>query len=102
MTEMKKTIIKKFIDKKKTLLFYGRYVDDTLVVIKREHLKLVYDALNNFGKNLNLIFDIFDNVAPPHFLDIESHPDGLTLYFIKLKNGQTYFKNLTVFTPQDF
>ena len=27
---------------------------------------------------------------------------SLTLYFIMLKNGQTYFKNLAVFTPQDF
>ena len=26
----------------------------------------------------------------------------LTLCFIMLQNGQTYFKNLTVFTPQDF
>ena len=26
----------------------------------------------------------------------------LTLYFIMLQNGQTYFKNLAVFTPQDF
>ena len=26
----------------------------------------------------------------------------LTLYCIMLKNGQTYFKNLAVFTPQDF
>ena len=26
----------------------------------------------------------------------------LTLYFIMLKNGQTYFKNLAVWTPQDF
>ena len=26
----------------------------------------------------------------------------LTLYFIMLKNGQTYFKNIAVFTPQDF
>ena len=26
----------------------------------------------------------------------------LTLYCITLKNGQTYFKNLAVFTPQDF
>ena len=27
---------------------------------------------------------------------------GSTLYFILLKNGQTYFKKLAVFTPQDF
>ena len=26
----------------------------------------------------------------------------LTLYCIMLKNGQAYFKNLAVFTPQDF
>ena len=26
----------------------------------------------------------------------------LALYCIMLKNGQTYFKNLAVFTPQDF
>ena len=73
MNEMEKTIIKKF------LLFYGRYVDDTLVVIKREHLKLVHDALNNFDENLNFTVDTFDNVVP-HFLDIEIHPDGLSIY----------------------
>ena len=28
--------------------------------------------------------------------------NAVTLYFIMLKNGQTYFKNLAVFTPQDF
>ena len=27
---------------------------------------------------------------------------NLILYCIMLKNGQTYFKNLAVFTPQDF
>ena len=147
MTEMKKTFTKNFIDEKKTLLFCGRYVVDTLVVIERERLKLVYDALNNFDKSLNFTADTFDNVAPrggfrtaatskmerfviivngwktltiitkrsildvaavldpplaPHFLDIEIHPDGLTLYFTMLKNGQTYLKNLAVFTPQDF
>ena len=26
----------------------------------------------------------------------------LTIYFKMLQNGQTYFKNLTVRTPQDF
>ena len=74
VTEIEKTIIKKFIDDK-ILLFYGRYVDDTLVVIRREHLRLVQDVLNNFDKNLNFTVDTFDNVVP-HFLDIEIHPDG--------------------------
>ena len=66
---MDKTIIKKFIDEK-ILLFYGRYIDDTLVIIKREHLKLVHDTLNNFDKNLNFTVDTLDNVFP-HFLGIE-------------------------------
>ena len=69
MTKIEKTIIKKFIDDK-ILLFYGRYVDDTLVLIKWEHLKLVHGALNNFDKNLNFTLDTFVNVVP-HFLDIE-------------------------------
>ena len=30
------------------------------------------------------------------------HTFILTLHFIILKNGQTYFKNLAVFTPKDF
>ena len=32
MTELERKVIKQFIDDK-TLMFYGRYVDDTLVVI---------------------------------------------------------------------
>ena len=32
MTELEQKVIKQFIDDK-TLMFYGRYVDDTLVVI---------------------------------------------------------------------
>ena len=40
MVEMEKTIIKKFIDDN-ILLFYEHYVHDTLVVIRREHLKLI-------------------------------------------------------------
>ena len=74
LTKMEKTIIKKFIVDK-ILLFYGRYVDDTLVVIKREHLKLVHVALNKFEKNLNFTVGTLDNVVP-HFLDIEIYQDA--------------------------
>ena len=87
MTEMEKTIIRKFIDDK-ILLFYGRYADDTLVVIKRiKHLKLVHDALNNFNKKLNFSVDTFDSIVP-HFLDIEIHPDGLSIYCKDTNTGQ--------------
>ena len=37
MTELERKFIKQFIDDK-NLMFYGRYVDDTLVVIKPEDL----------------------------------------------------------------
>ena len=78
VTKMEKTIIKKFIDDK-ILLFYGYYFDCTLVVIKREHLKLGLDALNYFKKNLNFTVDTFGNVAA-HFLDIEILTDDMNVY----------------------
>ena len=73
ITEMVKTIIKKIICDK-ILLFYGRYVEDPLVVIRP-----VQDALKHFDKNLNFTVDIFDNIVPD-FLDIEIHPDDLSIY----------------------
>ena len=54
------------------------FLDDTLAAVKREHLKLVHDALNSFEKNLNFTFDTFDNVVS-HFLDTEIHRDGLSI-----------------------
>ena len=96
MTEMEKTIKKKFIDDR-ILLFYGRYVDDKLVVIKREHLELVHSTLNNFDKNLNFTVDTFDDVVP-HFLDIEiHHPDGLSIYCKDTNTGQ--YTHYNSFSP---
>ena len=90
MTQLERTIIKNFIDDK-ILLFYGRYVDDTLVVIKKEHLQLVHNTLNSFDKNLKFTVDLFDNVVP-HFLDTEIHPDGLSIYCKDTNTGQyTHF-----------
>ena len=92
MTELGRTIIKKFIDDK-ILLFYGRYVDDKLVVIKKEHLQLVHNALNSFDKNLKFTVDLFDNVVP-HFLDVEIHSDGLSIYCKDTNTGQyTHFES---------
>ena len=34
-----------------------------------------------------------------HLVSLERR---LTVYFTMLQNGQTYFKNLAMFTPQDF
>ena len=78
MSEMVKTILKRFNDDM-VLFFYGRYVNNILVVIKQEYLKLIHDAFNNFGKNLNFTVDTFSNVVFD-FLDIEIFPDGISIY----------------------
>ena len=62
---------KKFIDDA-ILLLYERYVDDLLVVIKKEHLQFVHSVLHNSDMNLNFTVD---NVVI-HFLDIEIHLKG--------------------------
>ena len=54
----------------------------------------------------NYFFKTFAWSAPGQCLGIRyqigSKTRMLTLYFIMLQNGQTYFENLAVFTPQDF
>ena len=66
-------------------LFYGRYVDDTLVVIKSEDLNCVHNTLNNFDRNFTL--DTFNDIVP-HGLDIKIHPDGLGIYCKPTNTGQ--------------
>ena len=48
-------------------MFYGRYVDNTLVVIKPGDLNGVHNALNNFDPNVKFTLDTFDNVVPHPF-----------------------------------
>ena len=60
-------------------MFYGRYIDDTLVIIKPEDLNRVHNALNSFDCNLKFTLDTFHDIVP-HFLDTEINPDGLGLY----------------------
>ena len=84
-----------FIDDK-TLMFHGRYVDDTLVVIKSEDLKRVHNALNNFDRGLKFTIDTFNDVVP-HFLDIEIHPGDLGIYCKPASTGQ--YTHYTSFSP---
>ena len=77
-------------------MFYGRYADDTLVVIKPEDLNRVHNALNNFDRNLKFTPDTFDDVVP-HFLDIEIHPDSLWIYCQPTNTGQ--YTHYTSFSP---
>ena len=57
------------------------------------------DNLVSLPKLFTDVTSLFSVVKNKCIIEIMTR---LTLYFIMLKNGQTYFKNLAVFTPQDF
>ena len=52
MTELEEKVIRKFV-KDGVIKFYGRYVDDTILVIKPKDIGRVHLALNKFDKNLH-------------------------------------------------
>ena len=78
MTELEEKVIRKFVEDG-IIKFYGRYVDDTILVIKPKDIGRVHLALNKFDKNLQFTIDEFENVVP-HFLDLEIRDDGIALY----------------------
>ena len=68
MTELEKRIIKPLIDDG-IIRFYCRYVDDTLVLIKPEHIDHVHNLINSFHTNLKFTVDKFEDTTI-HFLDL--------------------------------
>lgn len=78
MTELEKLIINDLVVDG-TIKFYGRYVDDTLLVVKPEDIPLIHDLLNKFDPSLRFTVDYFQDVVP-HFLDLELCPDGITIF----------------------
>ena len=71
------------------LKFYCRYVDDTLVIIKKDKIQGTLNSFNSFGKNLRFTVDMFDNVNT-HFLDIKILNNGETDVYIKDTNTGLY------------
>lgn len=47
MEKLVENVLQKVIDDK-VLMFHGRYIGDSLVVVKPEHLDLLYDPPNGF------------------------------------------------------
>ena len=78
MTEMERCVVDELIDRGK-VKFYSRYVDDTLLLVKPEDVDEILHKFNSFHKNLEFTVDRFDGCIP-HFLDLEIHPDGLSIY----------------------
>ena len=85
MTECKQVIDK--LMKEEVIMFYTRYVDNTLLIIKKRDINYVLNQFNSFDKNLKFAIDTFEN-SVPHFLDIEICPDGLGIYHKHTQTGQ--------------
>ena len=58
MTECEKFIVDKLI-KEKVIMFYTRYVDDTLLIIRKKNINYVLNQFNNFDKKCSTLFLIF-------------------------------------------
>ena len=95
MTECEQKVLPKLI-KKGSIKFYARYVDDTLLLVKRSQIKTILDKFNKFNKNLRFTVDCFDNIVP-HFLDLEICPDGIGVFRKKTHTGQ--YQHASSFTP---
>ena len=78
MTECEKVIVDNIV-KEGTIKLYARYVDDTLLLLKRQDIDKVLTAFNGFDKNPKLTVDKFENKTP-HFLDLEICPNGLKIF----------------------
>ena len=68
MTELERVVVKDVFSKG-YLKFYIRFMDDTLVLMKKFDVPIVLQALNGFHKNLDFIMNVFEN-KKIHFLDI--------------------------------
>ena len=53
------------------------YVDNSLLLVKHQQINKVLKAFNEFGKSLKFTADKIENETP-HFLDLETHLNGLT------------------------
>ena len=78
MTELEIKVVDKMIQNGR-IKFYSRYVDDTLLLVKPDDVDEILQEFNNFHKNIQFTVDKFENCVP-HFLDLEVHRDGLSIY----------------------
>ena len=94
MTECEKVIVDKLIEDD-IVNFYVRYIDDTLLAIKRTDISYVLNRFNSFDNNLKFKIGTFENCVP-HFLNIKICPNGLGIYHKHAQTGQ--YVNFDSFT----
>ena len=76
LTEFENVIVKLLIETS-VRRFYCRYIDDTLVMIKKDKIQYVLNSFNLFDKNLRFTINTFDD-GNIHFLDIKILSHGET------------------------
>ena len=78
MTEFGLETVKKLINQG-LIVFYCKYVDDILLLIKRSTITTISEHFHKFDPDIRFTFDLFKN-STPHFLDINIAIDGLGIY----------------------
>ena len=78
MTELERAVVDRLVQSG-SIKFYARYVDDTLLMVKPEDVDNILREFNSFHRNLEFTVDKFEECVP-HFLDLEIHRDGLSIY----------------------
>ena len=86
MTECENVIVDKFM-KEKVIMFYTRYVDDTLLITKKKDIIYVLNQFINFDTNLRFTIETFQN-SVPHFLDFVICPRVLGNYHKYIQTGK--------------
>ena len=94
MTELERVVVDPMLEDG-TLKFYGRYVDDTLLLVKPERVDEVLAKFNAYHRSLQFTVDKFENEVP-HFLDLELHRTGISIYRKPTHTGQfTHYESFT-------
>ena len=78
MTELELVVVDKMVNSG-LIKFYGRYLDDTLLLFNPENVDNIIKAFNKFRKNLEFTVDKLEDCLP-HFLDLEIHREGISMY----------------------
>ena len=94
MTELERVVVDKLIGSGK-IKFYACYVDDTLLLVKLEDIDDILNRFNAYHNNLEFTVDKFQDCVP-HFLDLEIHPDGISIYRKETHTAQfVHFESFT-------
>ena len=99
MTEFENVIIKPLL-RNKTLGFYKRYVDDTLVLVKKSDIGKLLPLFNSYHKDIQFTVDVFED-GNIHFLDLKITDQlEIDVYHKDTCTGQ--FVHYSSFVPWQF